>query len=118
MSKILFDETAASSYKRKAKQQISANEALAAPKKANDEQAGKARGIEQAPSQDKVEAQAKGPAVLKIVVPQKPETKSKAVNFKIRPSLKAQFTQKCEEIGVSQNNVFEQLIELFVNMDK
>lgn len=55
---------------------------------------------------------------LKIIVPQRGETKSQAVNFKVKPSLKKKFDKKCEQVGISQAAVLEQLMELFTEMDE
>lgn len=120
MSKILFEETAASSYRNKAKETINSDEVLT-QNAFNDSEEKKETHQPSKVEADKVptvkrekKSIARG---IKIIPPQKEETRTKAVNFKIKPSLKVMFQEKCEKIGISQNNAIEQLIEIFVNMD-
>lgn len=118
MSKILFDEAGASSYKKKAKAQINADEGLKKdPEYAKEKNANTESQLvinQEASTIQKKETL----TTLKVTAPVKEETRSKAVNFKIKPSLKAQFKKKCAKIGVSQNNAIEQLLEIFVNMEE
>ena len=54
----------------------------------------------------------------RIVIPKPPkkERKGDAITFRLPNSLKIKFQKKCEEGGVSQNYILENLVEIWVKM--
>lgn len=118
MSKIIFDETGASSYKKKAKDQIKPEDVNSPIEKNNPKQRASDAESQRENAVANKDQKAEKPSGIKITAQKKEETRTKAVNFKLRPSLKEQFEKKCKKVGVSQNNAIEQLIEIFVNMEE
>lgn len=49
-----------------------------------------------------------------VVKKEKEETKSKRVNFLVRPSIYEKVRAKCDETGVSMNDAVNQLLEKWV----
>lgn len=55
---------------------------------------------------------------LVIPRPEKKEAKGVTMTFRMTSSLKKKFQEKCEQEGVSQNYILEQLIDIWVKMEE
>ena len=114
MSKILFDETGAASYKKKAKEQLETAKTERGEQTKEKKQVAPATKTEKPQSTIKKKQAA---PIMRVVAPEKTETRSKALNFRVRPSLNRKFEEKCKEVGVTKNSAIEQLIEIFCSME-
>ncbi|MDL2317847.1 hypothetical protein LJC74_01965 [Eubacteriales bacterium OttesenSCG-928-A19] len=69
---------------------------------------------DKAQSAEKAEKKKSSPNRLVIPKPIKKESKAETITFRITKSLKTDFQKKCEQEGVTQNYILEQLIEIWV----
>lgn len=71
-------------------------------------------GLEQEISIENVSEHSKKSELI-IVAKEKEETKSKRVNFLIKPSVHKKAQEKCEKLGISLNECINQFLEYWSN---